>query len=89
MTKEKFEGCWNFNQQSDLSNGVPMEGRSSDSMYGCLLKQIQFDGSLDKLKFIIVVRGDLQNKEIIGYTWYPTASMRAMKYLLSYYSKQK
>ena len=30
--------------------------------------KIQSDGSLDKLKLIIVVRGDLQNKEIIGYT---------------------
>ena len=28
------------------------------------------------LKLIIVVRGDFQNKEIIGYTWDPTASIR-------------
>ena len=31
--------------------------------------KIQYDGSLDKLKLRIVVRGDLQNKEIVGYTW--------------------
>ena len=30
---------------------------------------IQSDGSLDKLKFRIVVIGDLQNKEIVGDTW--------------------
>ena len=35
--------------------------------------KIQSDGSLDKLKLIIVVGGDLQNKEIIGYTWSSTA----------------
>ena len=41
--------------------------------------RIQSDGSLDTLKLRIVVRGYLQNKEIIGDTWYPTASMRTQK----------
>ena len=27
------------------------------------------------------VRGDLQNKEMIGDTWSPTASMRTLKYI--------
>ena len=40
--------------------------------------KIQSDGSLDKLKLRIVVRGDLQNKEMFGDTWSPTASMRTM-----------
>ena len=44
--------------------------------------KIQPDGSLDRLKLRIVVRGDLQNKEIVGKTWSPTASMRTLKYLL-------
>ena len=30
---------------------------------------IQYDGSLDKLKLRIEVRGDLQNKELVGDTW--------------------
>ena len=30
---------------------------------------IQYGGCLDKLKLIIVVRGDLRNKELVGYTW--------------------
>ena len=38
--------------------------------------KIQSDGSLEKLNLRIVVRGDLQNKEMIGDTWSPTASMR-------------
>ena len=31
--------------------------------------KIQSDGSIDKLKFRIVVREDFQNKELVGYTW--------------------
>ena len=42
--------------------------------------KIQSDGNLDKLKLIIVVRGDLQNKEMVGDTWSPTSSMRTLKY---------
>ena len=50
---------------------------------------IQEDGSLDKLKLRIVVRGDLQNKELFGDTWSPTASMRTLKYFLSDAAKHK
>ena len=35
--------------------------------------KIKSDGSLDKLKLVIVVRGDLKNKEMIGDTWSETA----------------
>ena len=45
--------------------------------------KIQSDGSLDKLKLRIVGRGDLQNKEMVGDTWSPTASMRNLKYFLA------
>ena len=51
--------------------------------------KIQSDGSLDKLNLRIVVRGDLQNKELVGDTWSPTASMRNLKYLLAYATKHK
>ena len=51
--------------------------------------KIQFDGRLDKLKLIIVVRGDLQNKELVGDTCSPTASMRTLKYFLADATKQK
>ena len=50
--------------------------------------KIQYDGSLDKLKLRIMVRGDLQNKELVGYTWSPTASMRTLKYFLEDATKQ-
>ena len=51
--------------------------------------KIQSDGSLDKLKPRIVVRGDLQNKEMVGDTWSPTASMGTLKYLLADAAKNK
>ena len=48
---------------------------------------IQYDGSLDKLKLGILVRVDLQNKKLFGYTWSPTDSMRTLKYFLEYATK--
>ena len=45
--------------------------------------KIQSDGSLDKRKLRIVDSGDLQNKEMIGDTWTPIASMRTLKYFLA------
>ena len=41
--------------------------------------KIQSDGSLDNLKLRIVVRGNLQNKELVGDTWSPTSSMMTLK----------
>ena len=51
--------------------------------------KIQSDGSLNKLKLRIVVIGDLQNKEMVGDTWSPTASMRTLKYFLADAAKHK
>ena len=51
--------------------------------------KIQSDGSLDKLKLRILVRGDLQNKEMVGDTWSPTASMRTLKCFLADAAKNK
>ena len=44
--------------------------------------KIQTDGSLDKLKLRIMVRRYMQNKELVGDTWLPTASRRTLKYFL-------
>ena len=51
--------------------------------------KIRSDGSLDKLKLGIVVRGDLQNKKLVGDTRSPTASMRTLKYFLEDATKHK
>ena len=52
-------------------------------------EKIQSDGSLDKLRLRIVVRGDLQNKEMVGDTWSSKASMRSLKYFLADAAKHK
>ena len=51
--------------------------------------KIQSDGSHDKLKLRIVVRLDLHNKELVGYTWSPIASMNTLKYFLEDSTKHK
>ena len=51
--------------------------------------KIQSDGSLDKLKLRIVVRGDLKNTKMVGDTWSSTVSMRTLKYFLAYAAKHK
>ena len=51
--------------------------------------KIQSDGSLDKLKLIIIVRRYLQNKELVEDTWSSTAFMRTLKYFLEYAVKYK
>ena len=58
-------------------------------MNGFFKANIQSDGSLDKLKLRIVVRGDVQNKELVGDNWSPTAYMRTFKYVLTGEIKQK
>ena len=50
---------------------------------------IQYDGSLDKLKLRIVVRGDFQNNEMVGDTWSSKSSMRTLKYFLADAAKDK
>ena len=51
--------------------------------------KVQSDGSIDKLKLIIVVRGDLQNTEMVGDTCSPTAFMRILNYFLEDAAKHK
>ena len=51
--------------------------------------KIKSDGSLDKLKLKIVVREYMQNKELVGYNWSPTAFMSTLKYFLVDATKHK
>ena len=51
--------------------------------------RIQYYGSLEKLKLIIVFRGDLNNREIILDTWDPIESMRTLNYFLADAAKRK
>ena len=47
----------------------PEEGEPVTPCMDVYKAKIQSDGSLDNLTFRIVVRGDLQNKELFGDTW--------------------
>ena len=51
--------------------------------------KIQSDGSFDKLRLIIVVGGFVHNKELVGYTCSPTASIINLKYFLEDAIKHK
>ena len=67
----------------------PKDGEPVTPCMDVYKAKIQSDGSLDKLKLRIVVRGDLQNKAMIGDTWSPTASMITLKYFLVDAAKHK
>ena len=67
----------------------PKDGEPVTPCMDVYKEKIKSDGSLDKLKLRIVVRGDLQNKGMVGDTWSPTASMRTLKYLLADAAKHK
>ena len=67
----------------------PKDGEPVTPCMDVYKAKIQSDGSLDKLKFRIVVRGDLQNKEMVGDTWSQTASMSNLKYFLADAAKHK
>ena len=67
----------------------PKDGEPVTPCMDVYKAKIQYDGSLDKLKLRIVVRGDFQNKEMVGDTWSPTESMRTLKYFLADAAKHK
>jgi hypothetical protein len=50
---------------------------------------VKSDGSLDKLKTRLVVRGDLQDKNITEDKWSPRASFRSLKMFLGHASRLK
>ena len=67
----------------------PKDGEPVTPCMDVYKSMIQSDGSMDKLKLRIVVRGDLQNKEMAGDTQSPTASMRTLKYFIGAFLKAK
>ena len=80
--KSTLKQIKNLINNTDFQVQEPEKGDPITPCMGVYKAKIQYDGSLDKLKLRIVVRGDLQNKELVGYTWSPTASMRTLEYLL-------
>ena len=67
----------------------PKDGEPVTPCMDVYKAKIQSYGSMDNLKVRIVVRGDFQNKEMVGDTWSPTAPMRTLKYFLADTAKHK
>ena len=67
----------------------PEKGEPVTPCMDVLKAKIQSGESIDNIKLRIAVRADIQNKELIGYTWSPTASMSTLKYFLANAVKHK
>ena len=89
MAKVNSEGDQNIINIQIFLVEYPKKGEPVTPCMDVYKAKIQSDGSLDKLKLIIVVIGDLHNKELVGDTWSPTASMRTLKYFLADATKHK
>ena len=62
----------------------PKDGEPVTPCMDVYKAKIQSDGILDKLKLRTVVRGDLQNKKMIGNTWSPSSSDTQEKHAWQY-----
>ena len=58
-------------------------------MHGFYRAKIHSDGVLEKIIFRILVTEDLTNKELVGYTCSPKASMITLEHFLAYVVKYK
>ena len=67
----------------------PEKGEPLTPCIGVNNTNIHSGGSIETLMLRIMVRGDLPNKDLIIYTWLPTASMRTLKYLFKCATKHK
>jgi len=61
-------------------------GETSTPVMETFKVKVKSNGSLDKLKTQLVVRGDLQDKNITEVKWLPTASFRSLKMFLAHAS---
>ena len=89
---------WLKANQKDIKNLInnqnflvkyPKKGETVTPCMNVYKAKVQSDGSLDKLKLRTVVRGDLQNKELVEDNWSPTYSMSTLKYFLADAAKHK
>jgi hypothetical protein len=65
---------------------TPHSGETSTRVMEIFKVKVKRDGSLDKLKTWLVVRGDLQDKNITEDKWSPTASFQSIKMFLAHAS---
>jgi hypothetical protein len=65
------------------------DGEISTPVMEIFKVKVKSDGSLDKLKTRLVVRGDLQDRNITEDKWSPTASFKSLKMFLAHASRPK
>jgi len=65
-------------ESGTFQEDIPYEGETSTPVMETFKVKVKSDGSLDKLKTRLVVRGDLQDKNITKDKWSPTASFRSL-----------
>jgi hypothetical protein len=68
---------------------TPKNGEISTPVMETIKVKVKSDGSLDKLKCRLVVRRDLQDKNITEDKWSPTASFCSLKMFLAHASRIK
>ena len=78
--KANLKDINNLINNKTFSDQGPEKGEPVNPCMDGYKAKIQSDGSFNKLKLRIVVRRYLQNKQLFGDTWSPTASMRTSKY---------
>ena len=83
MLKETLKEINNLIKSETFLVEYPYKEEPANPCMDVYKAKIQSDVSLDKLKLRIVVRRDLQNKELVGYNWSPTASMGTFKHFLA------
>ena len=89
MDKGNSERDQNIINNQNFLVEYPNKGEPVTPCMDVYKAKLHYDGSLEKLKLIIVVRGYLQNKSLVGDTWSPITSMRNLKYFLADETKHK
>ena len=87
--KETIEEIKNIINNQTFPIEDQNEGEPVNTFMDVYKAKIQSDGSLERLRLRIVVRVELQNKQLVGDTWLPIASMKTLKYFLADVTKHK
>ena len=77
--KATLKNINNLINKNIVSVQDPDKGEPVTIFMNAYKEKSQSDTILENLKLRIVVRGYLQNKDLIGDNWYPTASTRTLK----------
>ena len=89
MTEINFRSDQKFNKNQIFIIDDPEKGYPVTPCMDVYKSKTQYGGSLDKIKLILVVRGDMKNKKMIRDIRAPIATMRTPRYFLANDSNKK